>query len=177
MIRRLLVALACTSMLSACYSFRGPEPVFERGTVHHRDAVGPRSGYLYEQFRTATLRASGCGREPYPAGGTGPGERQCDYAPFADAKAKQAALDEFMETGFTLIASDCSHYFAHMGRRQSGSRLTRNVIAPIGDLITGIIAIARIDDANTRTDVIAGLTLARTTTTSALDVYDRPLHF
>ncbi len=141
MIRRLLVALACTTTLSACYSFRGPEPVFERGTIHHRDAVGPRSGYLYEQFRAATLLASGCGREPRASGGTGPGEPQCDYATVKDAEAKQTALNAFMETGFALIASDCSHYFAHMGRRQSGSRLTRNVVAPIGDLITGIIAI------------------------------------
>lgn len=168
---RFVLAALTASMLSGCYSFRGPPPALDRGNVVHRDVGRVRTGYLYEDFRRKTLRASGCAEEPAQD------VRQPEHiAQICDPRpASQAEIREFMEAGYALIQSDCEAYFAHMGRNQGRSRLARDMIAPIGAMITGIISIVRFEDSATRDDLIASLALASTTGRAALDLYDQ--HF
>jgi hypothetical protein len=172
-----LSLLACTCLLSACYSFRGPTPVIERGNVVHSDVYGARTGYLYERFRSATLRASGCrsGEPAQKLAQPEPIEAICHPTPFESEVERTGTIEAFMNAGYELIYADCTAYFAHMGRNQGRSRLGRDVIGPIGNLITGIISIVRFEDSGTRDNLLGSLALATTTGTAALDIYDQ--HF
>lgn len=172
MIRKSIALLVSTSMLSACYSFRVPEPVLAQGSVVRNNAQGPRSGPLYERFRQATLRASGCADPLATSWEAEPAQLIC-----LRRVPPQAEIDEFMQAGYDLIYADCAHYFAHMSRRQRGSSLFRDTIAPIGSLITGIISIVRFDSSNTRDNLLASLALATTAGTSAIDIYDQNFLF
>lgn len=173
MIRKSIALLVSTSLLSGCYSFRGPEPVLSHGRVVENDGEGPRSGFLYERFRQATLRASGCA-DPGATQWADPISPTTPLVCLRDP-VDQTEIDDFMQAGYDLIYADCANYFAHMGRRQSGSRLIRDTITPISTLISGIISIVRFQDSNTRDDLLASLALATTAGSSAIDVYDQ--HF
>ena len=179
MFRKSLALLVSTSMLSACYSFRGPPPVLDRGNVVHADVSQPRSGYLYERFRRATLVASGCREEPALPRVSEPRDA-APLAQFCDPRsmtteAREAAMEEFMQAAYALIYADCGAYFAHMSRNQGRTRIARDSIAPISSLITGILSVVRFENPAAEQDASTILAVATGAGTSALDVYDQ--HF
>lgn len=175
MLKKSIALLVSTSMLSACYSFRGPPPVLDRGNVIHTDVSGMRSGYLYERFRRATLNASGCETEPAVAPtGPSPIEQFCTPGDMTQEE-REVAMEEFMQAAYALVYADCGAYFAHMGRNQGRTRIARDAIAPLSSLITGILAAVRFENAASEQDAAAVLALATGAATSALDVYDQ--HF
>jgi hypothetical protein len=193
--RKSIALLISTSMLGACYGFRGPEPVILRGNVVHQDRGGQRTGYLYERFRIATLAAAECGVEPQPQFGGEvspvPPPVTCQWQPPSMQDAARAAgalpdeatqtaqrrrvMADFMRAGYELIYADCADYFAAMGRRQGGTRIARASIGPIGDLITQIISIVSFENAGTREDLTTLLAAGTSAATAALNIYDQ--HF
>lgn len=166
--------LAATMLLGGCYSFRGPEPVWSaRGVVYH-DSYRQREGYLFERFRQAAMAASGCteavahGRDDWGSPITRR-EAICDRA--ATAPTEQQ-IEQFMLAGYALIFADCTDYFAHMGRNQQRARVARDAITPIGNLITGIVALR----GNTAA-AIPELTLFGTSAASGLDIFEQRFLF
>ena len=166
-------------MLSACYSFQGPTPVIKNGNVVTATAATTGAAISNERFRRATLEASGCRFEPPPLGTVNSVPEistVCDPEDLDENEAKRR-IDEFLRSGYALIYADCGAYFDHMGARQRGSRLTRDTLGPIGDLISGIISIVRFENSRTRDDLQALLALGSQTSTAALNVYDQNLLF
>jgi hypothetical protein len=175
--RKALILLMATGMLGGCYSFRGPEPVFSSRGIVYRDRHDVRAGYLFERFRQAAAEAAGCTETVTPRGETAasPIDQRiatCQPDDSAPPSVREARVEQFMLTGYALVYSDCADYFAVMGRNQGRTRILRDAIGPIANLITGIVALR----GNTA-GAIPELALFNAATTSTLDIYEQRFLF
>lgn len=84
----------------------------------------------------------------------------------------QAAIDEYLESGFTLVYANCNDYFWVMGQYQTGSRVGRDLIAPVITVLTGLITTGVLTDFGSDDNLLTGLTLGSAFATSGLDIYE-----
>lgn len=166
--RKPLALLTAASLLSGCYSFSGPAPVVNSYGVVPYDALRARRGDYYERFRQAATRASGC--EPVERTAPLPARLQCPAAP--GQADDDELLRDYMRAGFLLILAECDDYFAHMSRNQGRSRLLRDSITPIANLITGLVAL-RGNTAGGIPELVLGTSAA----TATLDIFDQRFLF
>ena len=161
--KKAVLILAASSMVSACYSFRGPRAVLKSDGIGLIDRRGnPRGGPIFTNFTTALEAAQSRCRPP---------EEDCSL------EQREPIMERAMRAGYALIYAECSMYFIHMGRNQGRSRLGRSLMAPLSALVTGIISIVRFEDLDTEQDLLAVLSLATTASGSGLDVYDQNFLF
>ena len=104
------------------------------------------------------------------------------YSVFADdAKAaltsKAAAdLGRMHETGFNLVKINCAAFYRQMGVNERRSRITRNLLAPVSTILTGVLALHDWSaHTNQKEDILQIITLGASAGATALDVYDE--HF
>lgn len=149
--KRVILALASASMLSACYSIQGSERVLNKqGRV--TEAVASDSIF------TSDFKAA------YDA-------RQVS----ASSRVK---VDDMLSSGFTHIYAFCDGYFDSMGLQQRKSRVARDALAPIAALMTGVLALHSFDKNTSRKeDILAAIGLMTGATASALDIYDEHMLF
>ncbi len=118
--RRVFV-LACVSLLTACGTARGPEPIINRdGSV----AGEQGSKGLEQVFRKTAAKA--IGRE------TGEEKYKAEPTPqvYADLRSR----------GFELVESNCRHYFDTAGENQKWLYFYRDLIGGLGTLATTVIS-------------------------------------
>lgn len=164
---RALILLMATSLLGGCYSFYGPAPVVNSYAVVSQDTLRARHGDYYERFRQAATRASGC--RPSGPTETRPAVLECPVVPGDD---NDELLRNYMRAGFLLVLTECDDYFAHMARNHGRSRILRDSITPIANLITGIVALS-----GTTAGGIPELALATGAAGATLDIVDQRFLF
>lgn len=178
MIRKTIALLVSTSMLSACYGLRGPHPVLSPNGVVTTDRHDqPRREFIYTRFRDIALRAAGCVAPEQRAPSAEAAATACDDRNVpADQTARDALMRRYMRAGFLLIQAECADYFAVMGRNQGRSGIIRDIIAPLSALITGIISLRNLDDADEQ-NLLTGIQLVTTAATAGLNIYDQRFLF
>jgi hypothetical protein len=165
---RLCLTAASALALSGCYSFRGPEPLWGSTGLSAKASYGYRAGPLFERVRVTALAASGCQSVS--------GENSA--APVAcGAPGNAAQQRQFMAAAYTMIYADCNDYFAHMGRRQSASRIIRSSIAPLTTLLTGLLTLSNFKNGTDEKHLLTLLTLGANAGTSGLDIFDENFLF
>lgn len=167
-IGRVMALLLVATPLSGCYSFRGPEPLWGSKGLSSTASYGFRAGPLFERVRVTALAASGC----QSVSGENPAVPVACGTPGNAAQQRQ-----FMAAAYTMIYADCNDYFAHMGRRQSASRILRSSIAPLTTLLTGILTLSNFKNGTDEKHLLTLLTLGANAGTSGLDIFDENFLF
>lgn len=166
MLKMTLGLLISTSMLSACYGFRGPQPVLSASGVVREDHRGqPRNGVYFQRFRALALRAAGC-----TEGSTA--NSACGDSEVNDPEL----MRRYMRAGFALVYADCDEYMAVMARHHGRARIGRDLITPLTNLITGILSLHNLA-AGDRQDWLTGLTIGSSAGTAALNIVDQRFLF
>jgi hypothetical protein len=118
MLRKLRIATGLSAaLLSVCgcsETFHGPDPII---SSHGATVADPNAGGLVSIFFKSAAAS---------------------YAHTDDPTLAQQMLKD----GYALIYSDCDEYFLAAGRTQRALTFSRDLIATLGTLGTGIIAIA-----------------------------------
>ncbi|HEX8483095.1 MAG TPA: hypothetical protein VF650_14455 [Allosphingosinicella sp.] len=142
-----IIAAAAALPLSACAGIQGPPQVISQTGVLPQ----PVGGTWEERFAAAAQVAFS------------------DNSTDADRKL-------FLRSGTMLVYTRCSDFFQRMGRNQGRSRVTRDYIAPVVTLLTGIVSLHDFGiDSDKEQNILEALTLGSSFATSALDIHDR--HF
>lgn len=142
-----IFAAALALPLSACAGIQGPPQVInQRGVLPQ-----PVGGTWEERFVAAANKA---------------------FLP-GSAEGEQKA---FLRSGTMLVYTRCGDFFQRMGRNQGRSRVTRDYIAPVVALLTGIVTLHDFGgDSDSEQNIIEALTLGSNFATAGLDIHDR--HF
>jgi hypothetical protein len=185
--RSIFIVAAASVLLSGCYSFRGPAPVYDSyGIVPADNFGGTRIGPNFQRFVAATELASGCEIRMIPGLKNGRAPRPdvvCPRGPGAESRlfpardeAQVERMGNFMRAGYALVRADCINYFAVMGRNQARSRILRGSIGPLANLITGVLSLRGVD-VGEESDAITAVALGTATFTSGLDIFDQNFLF
>jgi hypothetical protein len=107
MIRKSIALLVSTSMPSACYSFRGPEPVFGPRGVVAADRNGARTGPLFLRFRSAAMAAANCsdGHAAADNNPSLPPDVTCSPTPAGADPTRDEVMKKFMRAGYAAAAA------------------------------------------------------------------------
>lgn len=147
-----IAILAATFFLGGCYSLQGSERIMDRDGFVTREV--PENSI----FRADFLRAH--------------------QARMDGSDISQKLVDDMMSSGFSHVYSYCDSYFDVMGAQQRKSRITRDAIAPLSAVITGVIALQNFgDDSSTAQDLLAAVGLVTAASSSVLDIYDEHMLF
>jgi len=171
---KVMGAMMGACLLSGCYTFRGPAPVLDSRDVVARDNFGPRHGFFYERFRAAAYAAAEC-TDVGILGPSGGRQISCQQQRL-DGNPRDVVMRNFMRTGFGLVKADCSRFFQVAGRNQARSRIVRDTISPVANLLSGLLALRNIP-AGGADDAASILALGTSTATSGLDIYDQRFLF
>lgn len=144
--------LICAAMgLSGCYSIQGSERVLNN------------QGKLTREVSTGSIFRS---------------DFEYSYNKRMMKTVTQSDIDTMLSSGFSHIYSFCDGYFDSMGLQQRKSRVTRDAIAPIAALMTGILALHNFDkNTGRKEDIVGAIGLTTAATASILDIYDEHMLF
>jgi hypothetical protein len=168
-------ALLGLCLLSGCYTFRGPAPVLNDRDVVERDNFGLRHGFYYDRFRTAAYEAAECEDTARPVSPVAFRPINCRPQTL-EGPERDRIMRNFMRTGFGLVIADCRRFFQVAGRNQARSRIVRDTISPLSNLLGGLLALRNIPEGGTD-DVASILALGTSTATSGLDIFDQRFLF
>lgn len=147
-----VLGLSAALALGACTSIQGPTRILDQ---HARVTKEVPDGSIFREDFTSALNARRSSASVHPA-----------------------LVRAMLSSGFTHIYSFCDNYFDVMGMRQTESRVTRDAIAPISALITGLMAIRNFDsNPRHKENMLAVLGLATASTAAALNIYDEHMLF
>lgn len=139
----------------------GPPQIINAGGVVARPATS-NTASLITQFDRAARAAF-----PSPQRDNTSGEIRS-----VPLTADQPAVDEFLNSGLTLVYANCNDYFWVMGQYQTGTRVGRDLIAPVVTVLTGLVTAGVLEDWGSDENLLTGLTLGSSLATSGLDVYE-----
>ncbi|HUE79092.1 MAG TPA: hypothetical protein VMN38_05630 [Sphingomicrobium sp.] len=147
-------AIAATSLLSACTSYRGANRLHDASdlrSVRAADYYGVQQMFIDDLKRLVDKRKLG-------------------------NRPDQAAMEPLLNSGFSLIRLYCNEYFNEMGRNQRNSAILRDLIKPLTDAVNLVIGLKLLSDAeNVNADLVTGFAGFSSTAAAGLSIYDR--HF
>ena len=156
----LCISLALLS-LGGCTSYNGAERIhtqanYSKGLVDRGFRQAPFALGLSQSFAT-DLQAA------YAARGT----------------PQAAGLNRLMmNSGLALIHANCTEYFHEMGKNHRNSRVLRDLVTPITNVITGLVALHVFSDMEaTNTNLLKALAIGSGAYTAGLDIYDNRFLF
>ena len=160
-----LLAAAAAVCLSGCASYRGVERInkqvdFRTGTIVDVKK-SPRSLGLAQIFAN-------------------------DLSAAYKVRATSGALQEeiadrnlaMLKSGLALVRANCTEYFNAMGRSHRNSRVLRDLVTPVTNVITGLVAMNLFSDAEvTNGNILKGLAIGSSAYSAGLDIYDNRFLF
>jgi hypothetical protein len=160
--RRCALAGCALLVLSGCTSYRGTDRIYRQVTYQGKvTKEGQRGtpGLLGLSHTFATdIRAAYAARNA--AGG------------YSEAQIEALNLS-MLKSGMALVRANCIEYFHEMGRHHRSSRVLRDLVTPISNVLTGLVAMHIFSDAEvTNTNILKALAIGSGAYTAALDIYD-----
>lgn len=145
----LVAVLAVSTLVSGCYRMQGPPQIIApRGVVNQTDTV---TGPSEDMIKTFRFRLDQAIEDPGNA-------------------AKKSAL---LRSGFLLVKSNCDVFFRTMERDQRVTRLSRDAIAPLVTVLTGVVSLVNFEGGEADADrYLEALSLGAGAATSTLDIYE-----
>lgn len=148
---RAIAVAALPLLLTGCYSLAGvPQMINAGGVVNEAGTGTERTQNLKANFRIAVEAAA---------------TRRQDWG----------AVSQMLDTGYLLAYSNCDDFFRVMGTRQRDSNISRDLVAPVVSILSGIISLKNFTNAGRQQDYIEGIGLGSSVYVSTLDIHDR--HF
>jgi hypothetical protein len=159
--RRCALAGCALLILSGCTSYRGTDRIYTQVTY---DGVVTKQGQRGSPGLLGLSHTfAGDIRAAYAARNT-PG--------YAEGHI-EALNRNMMKSGLALVRANCIEYFHEMGRHHRDSRVLRDLVTPISNVLTGLVAMQIFSDAEvTNTNILKGLAIGSGAYTAALDIYD-----
>ena len=146
-----MLVVACAA-LPACASFRGPPPVYGPDGLN-RHLRGSPANFALTSLLESRFRA-------------------------AYSTPNSQTLTELHELGYQTVRANCHEWFRHMGSNERRSRLTRNLLTPITNVVNGLLALHDFSqNPDRKEDWLALITLGSSATVSGLDIYDEQFLF
>lgn len=136
--------------LSGCYSLQGPPQLINgSGVVNQKTNVAARSESLTDNFRLAVDDAVKDGATPQQ-------------------------VERMIDTGVLLVRTNCDDFFRRMGAIQRDSRISRDMIAPVVAVLSGLVALQGFSGGKTD-NYLQALSVGSTAAIAGIDIVDR--HF
>lgn len=136
--------------LSGCYSLQGPPQLINgSGVVNQETDVAARSESLTDNFRLAVDDAVKDGATPQQ-------------------------VQRMIDTGVLLVRTNCDDFFRRMGAIQRDSRISRDMIAPVVAVLSGLVALQGFSGGKTDS-YLQALSVGSTAAIAGIDIIDR--HF
>ena len=158
-------ALAATTVLSACTSYRGTNRLHlatDKRSVATADFFFMRTAF--EQDFTALIEPR-LGLPPRPG----------SAVPMISGE-QPAQMTRMLNSGFSLVRLYCNEYFNEMGRNQRNSAVLRDLVKPVSDIVNMVIGLKLLSDReNVNADLVTGFAGLSSAGVASLTIYDR--HF
>jgi hypothetical protein len=164
-VRRCALSSCALILLSGCTSYRGADRMFRQvtytGTVTEVGQRGAPGALGLSKIFAMDLR------DAYTA-------RSANIS----ADERQAYNDRMLKSGLALVRANCREYFHEMGRNHRNSRVLRDLVTPITNVLTGLIALHVFSDGEaTNTNILKGLAIGSGAASAGLDIYDNRFLF
>lgn len=149
---RALLVFLLAGPVSGCYSLSGPPQIINASGIVNHPATAPnaRTANLKSNFAYAANKAAN------------------------SSTTSKLAVDEMVDTGVLLVRSNCADFFRRMSIIQRESRISRDMIAPIVSVLSGMVTLRNFNN-DKNGDYLQAFGLGSSVAIAGLDIADK--HF